>query len=106
MEQPKSKGLLCAYNGLRKPPHLWASAESLHHQARLIHIQGVMRSRAGGRNEAWHSAQVRARQTGSAPYVMAGLCYDTQHVEAMMLPADIPNGGNHNGDTREQLPNS
>ena len=32
-------------------------------------IVAVIRSRAGGSDEAWHSAQARARHTGSFAYV-------------------------------------
>jgi hypothetical protein len=52
-------------------------------------IVAVIRSRAGDRDEARHSAQVRAAH-GQLRVRMAGLCYDMPSVEAMPFPVAMP----------------
>ena len=48
------------------------AARDPHRPPAKVDIVAVIRSRTGGRDEEWHSAQARARHTDSSVYVWLG----------------------------------
>ena len=57
----------------------WRDTNEMNHE---VHIKPVIRSRAEGRDEEWHSAQARARPTGTA----AGVWLDYVMIGSMSRP--------------------